>query len=124
MRKLRELLIDIHNRNFAPDRSNQIDSILSDYGIGPDNSPDWLVKALSLAADGKCGEGAFDADSNSGSLLLELQEQCGWDITYPGEYAVVIFPINAMRIDISHEAWDSIGKHGSRFKVSPVSHTA
>lgn len=108
MSEVRKLIESLHARNFGEAGSlEMVRDILDSYGFDDTRCPEWFRRLLEMVNLHKAGEYVFpDEPSDVGSVLLELQQNCGWRSDNYGEGIELDFPADGMQAAISFEARD------------------
>jgi hypothetical protein len=86
-------------------------------------APLWFISLLDAVVQRQSCQLRFDDDnSDVGSVLAELQSRCRWNVDDYGEDAVLEFPGDRVRVNISRGAIDPSGRPCCHFHVQLLPH--
>ncbi len=120
---LASLLLSIHQKNFQNIDSveSKINDLLESYDLD-ESVPDWFIDMLTAVDSRVSREGRFESvGSDIGSVLIELDEDFGWDVDDQGELITASFPKLSVDVEISREALRDDGVGCCSYRVMLVS---
>lgn len=112
-------LESLHLRNFGDGCSfAALREIVDSYELSEHTFPAWFARLLEMVSTHTPGHFVFPYESSDvPSLLLELQEKCGWLSDDQGEWIALVFPSDGMEAVVSFEALDAHGRHAASCTV-------